>query len=68
MHEEEEKQVHKLMSIRAHVSLGLQGAPMSRSKGCPGEDGGRRGWRGGHERGKDEVYPLRKGNLQVLSS
>lgn len=56
VHEEEEKQVHKLMSVGAHVSLGLQGAPTSRAKGGPWADGGRRGWRGGHERSSDEPY------------
>lgn len=30
---QEEKQVHKLTSVGAHVSLGQQGAPMSRAKG-----------------------------------
>lgn len=34
-----------------HFSLGLQEGPVSRAKGCPGEGGGRRGWRGGHEPG-----------------
>lgn len=59
--EEKEKQVHKLRSVGAQVSLGLQGAPTSRAKWGPWEDGGRRGWRSGHERGSDEPYLQNEG-------